>query len=624
MPRPVPATHRVDIDAAGVLLLVKRVSDAAGRARLAAEATTLTAIAHPGMVRVRSHTDDGTVAELALEWVGSHSLATISGLAPGAAATLVADVADTVADLHTLGIAHRRLTPDHVLLGPGTRPVLTGCADATGGDRQAITDDVAALGDLLTDLVAPADDGPVVPDRRPRRRGDAGLRGALLTLADVARADDPESRPSAAGLASLLRTTAPTGRRHRRRRRAARVHVVPVTAPAAPTRPPDAAPAVPTRPPAPAMGADRPTTGPSRPSPPPGLRPPATNPPSTPPGPGAAPVITGHRKRADEAEHDPTSSEGAPPAVGPRSTGTIGRPPPGRRRRRTATVAPKRGTVAAMAEPEPNPGPNPGPAPEAESESESESEAMEGAPPAVGLRSAGTIGRPPAGRRHRRRRTANVAPKRGTVAAVALAAAVAATGAAVTWVLPDDDPAPSTAHAAPTTTAPRAVVPTTTAAPPTSAPEVGAPELLPSPSPSPAPTVPPAPADGGRCAPVAGPEAADVDGDGCPDPVLIDDERITVGDTTWVVGRPGDTLAVGDWDCDGTATAAVLRPSTGEVFVFDRWIAPGDELTVAATATVEDGTAIETDDADGDGCAELSVTRGAGGPAVPVAVGELR
>lgn len=204
-------------------------------------------------------------------------------------------------------------------------------------------------------------------------------------------------------------------------------------------------------------------------------------------------------------------------------------------------------------------------------------------------------------------------------AVVALAVAVAATGAAVAWVVPDDDPNPSADRPAPTTTAPRAATPSTAASAPTSSPEVGAPEPDPEapPSPSPAPTVPPAPADGRRCAPVAGPAAADVDGDGCPDPVLIDAERITVGDTTWVVGRPGDTLAVGDWDCDGTATAAVLRPSTGEVFVFDRWIASGDELTVAAAAIVDGGTAVVARDDDGDGCAELAVTR-AGGPAVPV------
>lgn len=76
---------------------------------------------------------------------------------------------------------------------------------------------------------------------------------------------------------------------------------------------------------------------------------------------------------------------------------------------------------------------------------------------------------------------------------------------------------------------------------------------------------------------------------------------------------------MGDWDCDGRATAASLRPLTGEVFVFVRWADPGESLTVPATTTVPGATGLVTADADGDGCANLSVERTGRSP-VPVSL----
>ncbi len=87
------------------------------------------------------------------------------------------------------------------------------------------------------------------------------------------------------------------------------------------------------------------------------------------------------------------------------------------------------------------------------------------------------------------------------------------------------------------------------------------------------------------CPPVRTGLAADVDGDGCDDPV---DWRQGEAELTYTaaggellrfrVGRPGDDLVLGDWDCDGTATAAVVRAATGETFVFDSWAAEGETL----------------------------------------------
>jgi tRNA A-37 threonylcarbamoyl transferase component Bud32 len=66
-------------------------------------------------------------------------------------------------------------------------------------------------------------------------------------------------------------------------------------------------------------------------------------------------------------------------------------------------------------------------------------------------------------------------------------------------------------------------------------------------------------------------ERRDVDGDGCPEAVTVDGPQVVVDGTRYDVGAPGDAVAVADWDCDGSDTPAVVRPSTGEVFVFEGW-----------------------------------------------------
>jgi hypothetical protein len=81
------------------------------------------------------------------------------------------------------------------------------------------------------------------------------------------------------------------------------------------------------------------------------------------------------------------------------------------------------------------------------------------------------------------------------------------------------------------------------------------------------------------------------------------------------VGQEGDHLLVGDWGCDGQPTPAAFRPSTHEVFVFDRWTADG-ELSVEATATVAEGV-LMIGARDDHGCMTLSVET-ATGAAVPV------
>jgi hypothetical protein len=79
------------------------------------------------------------------------------------------------------------------------------------------------------------------------------------------------------------------------------------------------------------------------------------------------------------------------------------------------------------------------------------------------------------------------------------------------------------------------------------------------------------------------------------------------------VGQDGDHLLVGDWRCDGVPTPAAFRPSTHEVFVFDRWTAE-EPIRVEAIATVADSVELISA---GDRCPTLAV-RTSHGAVVPV------
>lgn len=72
--------------------------------------------------------------------------------------------------------------------------------------------------------------------------------------------------------------------------------------------------------------------------------------------------------------------------------------------------------------------------------------------------------------------------------------------------------------------------------------------------------------------------------------------------TRYVVGEPGDVVAVADWDCDGEPTPAAVRPATGEVFVFGSWARPGADVVVGPVAVVPGALAVEPA-----GCGALAV-----------------
>jgi hypothetical protein len=122
-------------------------------------------------------------------------------------------------------------------------------------------------------------------------------------------------------------------------------------------------------------------------------------------------------------------------------------------------------------------------------------------------------------------------------------------------------------------------------------------------------------APGGRAdCPAAAAPAADVDGDGCPEALVVGGGTISAGPISWALGQPGDLIAVGDWACDGGSAPALLRPSTGDVFVFPGWAAEGEPVTVEARDRVPGAVAIRGEPGD-DGCDDLVVDLGSGATA---------
>lgn len=59
------------------------------------------------------------------------------------------------------------------------------------------------------------------------------------------------------------------------------------------------------------------------------------------------------------------------------------------------------------------------------------------------------------------------------------------------------------------------------------------------------------------------------------------------------VGAPGDFVETGDWDCDGKPTPAIVRPSTGDVVLFNAWPAPHQSIAMPVRWQVDAPTGAE-------------------------------
>lgn len=185
-----------------------------------------------------------------------------------------------------------------------------------------------------------------------------------------------------------------------------------------------------------------------------------------------------------------------------------------------------------------------------------------------------------------------VAVGAGLAGLLGLAAIVGGVGALRTGPRPEVALEPAGADAA--------GAPTSVVDPPTSTPSTSAP---PAPASTTTSTTTP-PAGPAGCPAPDGP-VADVDGDGCARAVTVEGTTVATEDGRFQVGEEGDLVVVGDWDCDGSATPVLVRPSSGDVFVFDRW-ATTEPLTVEATRSV--GEVTEARAQRQQGCDRLLVT----------------
>jgi hypothetical protein len=576
-------------------VVVKSATAPTGVETLAREAARLHRGRHPGVVEVLAAGD----GRLELAWVGSHTLDTTRLSVPAAAAVLAA-VAVTVADLHGLGLVHGRLDPSHVILGGDGRPVLCGLRGPSPGEPEpGPAEDVAAVGRLIDHLLGPDAEPEPIPDRRWARRPWSGYhRRSLQLLADRATHDDPARRPTARALANAIVEAVPEAR----------------LLPRAPADEPEQ-----TETPARTGTQTDPTDrvgGQAGPKPAvltPRTTAPAIPPPAAPPtDPGAQCARPGADGQEEPAGPDPlragpflpASSRPAPPTRGqssppdlsdpdPTDPAPIESPPPMAELQPTDPVT----TILGLrVEPEiPSPPPIPGQRPGPGRAAPGRAHPGRAHPDRVDRSAAERLAPGPAPRSPSSvRRTGQPSSRLRTVLVAGASVAVLAVAASR---LGRDSPAsvaplPADASAAPATgTAPDA--PDDPDRSPARGPDPDADPVHPTPT---NPSAPPAPSTSSATpAPSAMPPTPRDDHPSSADGGAV----ITRAGARFGVGDPGDVVTVGDWDCDGTETPGVVRPATGEVFLFDRWADPGVPVTVTAALRLEGARQLV---APGEGC----------------------
>jgi hypothetical protein len=79
----------------------------------------------------------------------------------------------------------------------------------------------------------------------------------------------------------------------------------------------------------------------------------------------------------------------------------------------------------------------------------------------------------------------------------------------------------------------------------------------------------------------------------------------------YVVGGPGDLVVLGDWDCDGSPTPSVVRPTDGSVWTFPHWTT-GSEVAVAEAVGVAPSPVAAFSRPGPDGCDALAITTATG------------
>ncbi len=538
--------HRQD----GRPVLTKTATTAAALSRLTRETDRLRRAGHPGVVELIDVGEDPEF-RITLAWAGVRTLETLHPPLPVAAA-LLASLAETVADLHALGIIHGRIDASHVIVDGEGRPRLCGFAGSDDPEVGA-PDDVAALG-LLMDLLIGAEAEPEpIPERRwTRRRWTGFARRSLQTLADQANHPEPEHRPTARQLARSIVETMPEAR---------------LAAPAAVE--PDRLVVV----------ADILDDGDQEDIQDPGVH-------------GDVPDVDDDpildevpvdEDPCEEQDHAALNPVGEPEQVATRA----------------ATPLTFLGMRVVEGDHDTS---EPGSDPFHAAGTEEAPPRQPEDPPNLRLDRPPRARRPGARLRRPLEGSSSVPMERVAKVVVMIVIVLLVAGMALRF----------NGANAPSPMAPMADGTTTTVGPGSSVFPASTTAGSTSPKfPSPRRSV---------CPPVTG--TAVKLGDGCAQAVQVHDTAVQIGSARFRIGRPGDRVAVGDWDCDGQATPAIVRPATGEVFLFTSWAGEGNEVTVAPAAIVSGATA--PIDRQPQRCGPLRVRRSNGSEATISSAGRRR
>jgi serine/threonine protein kinase len=83
---------------------------------------------------------------------------------------------------------------------------------------------------------------------------------------------------------------------------------------------------------------------------------------------------------------------------------------------------------------------------------------------------------------------------------------------------------------------------------------------------------------------------------------------VEIDGSVYELGAPGDVAVVANWRCDDRPRPLLLRPGTGELFLFDVAARPGVESVARAFTAIAGAVAVERD-ASTNGCPRALVTR---------------